>query len=163
MTNMPKRISKEKEQLIEKLFGEGLIPAEITRRTNVSYGTVCGYTSVRQRINPETGNPFASLTEYREHLAKQRINPKTGERFASRTEYEKHLARQRQQKPINQKLSELIKIRLDELGKTQRQVSNELGITESAVSRYISGRCTPRRSLQEKFFEILGLPYRTLD
>src|SRR3989344_3603754 len=95
MTNMPKRISKEKEQLIEKLFGEGLIPAEITRRTNVSYGTVCGYTSVRQRINPETGNPFASLTEYYEHLARQRINPKTGERFASLTEYREHLAKQR--------------------------------------------------------------------
>src|SRR3989344_1774180 len=103
MTNMPKRISKEKEQLIEKLFGEGLIPAEIARRTNVSYGTVYGHTLAKQRgfvslteyrehLAKQRG--FVSLTEYREHLAKQRINPKTGERFASLTEYREHLTKQ---------------------------------------------------------------------
>ncbi|MEK6952117.1 MAG: hypothetical protein AABX29_03810, partial [Nanoarchaeota archaeon] len=85
---MPKRILREKEQLIDKLFREGLNPAEIARRTDVSYGTAYGYTRARQRINPETGQGFASRTEYQEHLARQKG-------FASRTEYQEHLARQK--------------------------------------------------------------------
>ena len=137
---MPSKIPYKTEQLIEKLYAKNLSVAEIARRTNVSFETAYGYTRVRQRINPETKQPFKSLTEY-----------------------EVYRARQRQQQPVNQQSSDVVKQRLAELGKTQRWLAQQLEITEGAVSRYISGRTTPRRSLQERLFEVLELPYQTLD
>src|SRR3989344_4284812 len=90
---MPQVVREEISRLYAN--GKGMSMAEIARKVNVSYTTAYGYTRARQRINPETGERFVSLTEYKEHLARQRINPETGERFVSRTEYEEHLARQR--------------------------------------------------------------------
>ena len=119
--------------------------------------------SVKQRTNPETGETFRTYNEYQRHLVKQRINPETGEQFASHNEYKEYLARQRQQQPINQKLSNLIKQRLIELGKTQRWLAQELGTTESSVSEYITGKSIPRQNMQKSLFETLRLPYQTLD
>ncbi len=75
--------------------------------------------------------------------------------FVSYSEYAKHLAKERQQHPLNQKLSEL--------GKTQQWLAKQLKITQGSVSRYVSGMTTPRRSIQERLFEALELPYQTLD
>jgi len=57
----------------------------------------------------------------------------------------------------------LINLRLRELGKSQRWLANELNINESAVSKYVRGKTTPKKSLQEKLFRIFDLPYNTLD
>ena len=175
------RISKKVREEINRLYnnGEGLSLAEIARQTMVSYSSVYLMTSVRQRINPETGQGFASRTEYQEHLVKQkgfasyaeylehlvrqRINPETGQGFASYAEYLEHLARQRQKGPENQELGDLIKKGLKRLGKPQRWLAEQLGITGSAISRYASGITTPRKSLQAKLFEVLELPYSTID
>ena len=118
---------------------------------------------VRQRFNPETGRRFESGAEYDAHLARQRLNPETGLPFESRTEYDAHLARQRQNRRENQELGNLIQQRLTELRQTQKWLAEKLEITEGAVSRYISGKTTPRKSLQERLFNALGLPYKTLD
>jgi len=99
---------------------------------------------------------FASLNKYQEHLAKEKG-------FASWNTYNEHLAEKRQQQLLNQQLSGLIKQRLTELGKTQKWLAEQLGITEGPVSRYISGRTTPKKSLQEKLFRALEVPYHTLD
>lgn len=132
---MPKRLPEETREEIIRLYDNdnGLTPVEIARQTGVSYSSVYGLTRVKER-------GFASRIEYREHLAKER-----------------------QERPENQELSVLIKQRLVELEKTQKWLSQQLGITEGAVSRYLSGRTTPRRSLQEILFATLVLPYQTLD
>ena len=114
-------------------------------------------------VNPETEQPFGSETEYKKYRAKQMVNPETGQPFSSRTEYKEYRARRRQEKPINQEVSQLIKRRLGELGKTQKWLSGQLGITDVAVSRYLSGKTTPRRILQERLFKELGLDYERLD
>ena len=67
---MPKKLNDETIRKIEKLYQQGLNPAQIARATGVSYPTVYGYTLVKER-------GFASQTEYRDYLAKQRINPET--------------------------------------------------------------------------------------
>lgn len=194
---MPRKISDKTQQLMQRLYARGLTPAEIARRTNVSYPTAYGYTKAKERgfaspteyenyLAGQRG--FASLIEYQEDLAGQRG-------FASRAEYQKHLARQRgfasqaeyedclarqrgfaslaecqkylakerQQKSINRELSRLIQQRLSKLEHTQRWLAEQLGITEGAVSRYISGKTTPRKSLQKRLFDALELPYQTLD
>jgi len=128
------------------------------------------YTEYRQHLAKEKG--YASRTEYDQHLAKekgyasrteydQHLAKEKG--YASRTEYERHLTKKRQQKPLNQKLGHLVQQRLVELVQTQRWLAEQLGITQGAVSRYISGKTTPRKSLQEDLFNTLDLPYQTLD
>ena len=229
---MPKRISDETKRLIEGLYAQNLLVTEVARQANVPYSTAYGYTRARQRDNPETGQPFKSLTElqyyrarqrdnpetgqpfksrtelqyyrarqrdnpetgqpfksltelrdyrarqrdnpetgqpfksrteYEDYQARQRDNPETGQPFKSRTELQDYQARQRKQKPINQELSYLVQQRLTKLGQTQKWLAVQLGITTGAVSRYISGKTTPRKSLQEALFKILELPYKTLD
>jgi len=115
---MPKKIPYVTKRLMEELYAQGLPIAEIATRADVSYPTAHGYTILRQRVdpeteqpfksrsqlmgylarqrvNPETEQPFESLSQLNDYLARRRVNPKTGEPFSSRTEYEDYLARQR--------------------------------------------------------------------
>ena len=94
---MPKKIPPETKEEIIRLYdnGRGLNPLEIVRQTGVSYSSVYGLTRARQRINPETGQPFESLSQYEEYRARQRINPETGQLFESRCQYDEYRARQR--------------------------------------------------------------------
>jgi len=110
---------------------------------------------LREQLVRQRG--FASMTEYRTFMATQKLGYKT------LGEYEKHNEQQRQQKPINQELSSLIKSSLGELGKSQVWLAKKLGVTEGAVSRYISAKVTPRPELQPKLFKTLNLQYKTLD
>ena len=77
--------------------------------------------------------------------------------------YEKSRDQQRQQRPLNQIVSALIGIGLTSIDKDQNWLAEELEITPGIVSRYSSGKTLPRRSLQPKFFESLGLGYKTVD
>jgi ribosome-binding protein aMBF1 (putative translation factor) len=109
---------------------------------------------LRQRLKQ---GGFSSLKDYKTYMATQKHNYKT------LGEYEKHNEQLRQQKRINQELSSLIKSSLEELGKSQVWLAKQLGVTEGAVSRYISAKVTPRPELQPKLFKILNLKYKTLD
>lgn len=100
---------------------------------------------------------FPSLQNYKIYMATQKLGYKT------LGEYEKHNEMLRQQKRINQELSSLIKSSLEELERNQTWLAKQLGVTEGAVSRYASGKTTPRPELQLELFKTLKLPYRTLD
>ncbi len=213
MKSMTSKIPEETRQLIERLFTQGVLVAEIARRVHISYPTVYGYTRAKQRgfasrtkyeehLAQQRGfaslneykkhqaqqrgfaslteyeehlvqqRGFASINEYREHLAQQRDFASLNEYwehlaqqmgFASLNEYKKHQAQQRQKRPQNRELGNLVKRRLRELGKTQSWLAEQLEITEGAVSRYVSGETTPRKRRQGRFFEVLGLPYSTID
>src|SRR3989344_4060434 len=130
---MPRKIPDETKRLMEELSTENLSVAEIARRADVSYATAYGYTKARRRG------------------------------LASRNEYQEYLAKRRQRQSINQELSDLIRQRLVELGKTQKWLAEQLGIAESSVSKYIGGRTTPRKSLQERLFNALQVEYKTLN
>lgn len=181
---MQEKISKKTIKEIKYLYGiQKAIGAvninEIARRADVPFRYAFLYTKLADKgiesfteyheyLVKKSG--FKSFSDYKTHLAK-----KSG--FKSYTDYqkylvrergkgydadhEKYLAKQRQKKPENKKLSEILKESL--LGRTQRKVAKELGVNESAVSRYVHGWTTPRKSLQKKLFKILQLPYKTID
>jgi len=117
----------------------------------------------RQRTNPETGEPFESRSQYEEYAARQRINPKTGKLFESQSQYIVYKTRQRQKRPEYQRLSDLIKKRLKELGKNQSWLAREMDIAEPTVSSYVQCRNFPREDLRERLYFSLEVPYKTLD
>jgi plasmid maintenance system antidote protein VapI len=162
---MPRRIPDEKREEIIRLYdnGGGMSPAEIARQTGVSYSSVYGLTKVRQRVNPETGEPFESQSQYQEYTARQRVNPETGEPFESLSQYQEYTARQRVNRPENQGLSDLINRRLKELRRNQAWLAEEMGVTRQAVSLYVKGRSTPTNDLLQRLYSSLDVPYETLD
>ena len=162
---MRKRIPERAREEIIRLYdnGSGLSPAEIARQTGVSYSSVYGLTRIRQRVNPETGEPFESRNQYQEYTARQRVNPETGEPFESRSQYQEYTARQRVNRPENQGLSDLIKKRLKELGRNQSWLSREIGVSRQAVSKYVQGKYTPDNGVLEKMYSALEVSYQTLD
>lgn len=83
--------------------------------------------------------------------------------FGSLQKYNKYWENQRQQRPLNRSISNLVNEQLEVLGKHQYDLALALEITTGAVSRIASGKTLPRKSLQQKFFEALELPYKTLD
>src|SRR3989338_7931469 len=144
-----KQITDKQKEKAWKLYNNDNSISYIARTIGVSYASAWIITEGRKR-------GFKNRSEYQEHLAQQRG-------FKSYREYQEHLGKKRQKKELNTKLSILINLRLKELGKSQKWLANELNITESATSRYVSGKTTPKRSLQEKLFRILRFPYNTLD
>src|SRR3989344_2673496 len=121
------RVPDKTKQLMKEMYSSGLSVAEIARRANVPYSTAYGYTRARQR-------GFASYGEYEEHLARQRINPETGQLFKSLTELRDYQARQRQRRPENKELGDLMRTRLRELGKNQSWLAGQIGVTRATVS-----------------------------
>ena len=185
---MPRRIPDETRKEIIRLYdnGSGLSPAEIARQTDISYSSVYGLTrarqrvnpetgqpfesqsqlmdyQARQRVNPETGQPFESQSQYQEYTTRQRVNPETGQPFESQSQYQEYTTRQRVNRPQNQGLSDLIKRRLKELGKNQSWLAEEIGVTRQAVSLYVKGRTTPTNDLLQKLYSSLDVTYETLD
>ena len=162
---MPKRISNETKEEIMKLYdhGSGLSPIEIARQTGVSYPSVYGLTRVRQRVNPETGQPFESLSQYQDYNARQRVNPETGQPFESRSQYQDYRERQKVNRPENQRLGGLIRRRLKNLGKNQSWLAEEIGVTRQSVSLYVKGRSVPKDDLLQKLYSSLDVQYGILD
>lgn len=83
--------------------------------------------------------------------------------YKSLSDFQKAEAQKRQGRMINQRISLLLEEQLALLGKDKTWLANELGVSQSAVSRYYSGKTLPGKDIQERFFEILGLPYTSID
>jgi transcriptional regulator with XRE-family HTH domain len=162
---MPRRILDKTREEIIRLYdnGHGLSPAKIARQTGISYSSVYGLTRARQRVNPETGLPFESLSQLMDYQARQRVNPETRLPFESLSQLMDYQARQRFNRPENQGLSELIQKRLKELGKNQSWLAEKMGVTKQAVSLYVKGRSTPTDDLLKRLYSSLDVPYKTLD
>lgn len=179
---MSSKLPKEDIEFMQTLYGEGgrISVAEVARKTNVSYTTAYGHTRLVKRgfkswheymeyISKNKG--FTSLHEYRKHMAGKRFkswneyqkNTARKMGFSSLSEYNKNLAEKRKKRPVNQKLGILIKERLIKLGKEQKWLAEQLGVTEGAVTRYKIGEITPKNGLQERLFRLLEVPYRTLE
>ena len=156
---MQRRIPQEVREEINRLYNDGLRLSEIARQTGVSYPSVYGMTRARQKVNPETGEPFESYTAYRKHLARQKVNPETGEPFKSRTEYEAYHARQRINR--NKGLGNLIREILEELGQNQSWLAKQLGVSRQAVSNYIQGRLIPGEDKVERLLQVIRTNYKT--
>ena len=49
------------------------------------------------------------------------------------------------------------------MGKSQGWLADTLGITEGAVSRYLSGKTVPRKKYQRRLFKALDMPFQTVE
>ncbi len=91
---------------------------------------------------------FNSLYEYQLKLARQHG-------YSSLSEYNKEREKQRKQRAEYQDLSKLIREKLEELGKNQRWLAKELGITPQAVNLYVYGKAFPNEKILKKLDRIL--------
>ena len=132
MSFMPKRISNELREEISRLYddGKGRSPAEISRQTGISYFSVYGMTKARQRINPGTGKPFESRTEYNDYSARQRVED-------------------------NKDIIGIFREALGITGWSQIELAKEIGTSRQSISFYIQGKTAPGREKLERLLEIL--------
>ena len=178
---MSKRLSESRIKSLQKQWRTGYSVPDIARKENLAPQKVyyhtslpdhvlsLGYTSrkdhredlVRQRINPETGNNYRSMSEYNNYQARQRINPETGKKYASLREYDEYLAEKR--KKINKKFSRFLINRLEELEKNQSWLAKKIKVTRAATSFYIQGKITPSDDLLNKMSVSLKVNYKTLE
>lgn len=131
---MPRRIPENVRVKISKLYdnGGGMSLSEISKQTGVSYSSVYGMTRLRQRTNSERGRYFKSRTEYDDWRARQRAEK-------------------------NKEFSTLLKYRLNELGKNQSWLAEQLGVTRQAVSLYTQGKLISRGEKFNKLLKILNI------
>lgn len=177
---MPRKTPKETIELIQSLHKEKLPLPEIAKKVKVPYTTVLTYTRIIER-------GFSSPIKYRNYLAEKngdksfyerqkdladergdeskreyekRLAEKNGKKLY---EHEKYLAKLRRQRPENQKMSSLIIQGLRETKKTARELAREVGVTGQAIQEHKKGNVLPKENLQEKIFQALNMPYKTLD
>jgi transposase-like protein len=160
---MAYRVPEEKKQLLAELYRQEISIREIARRANVPFSTAYNYTRLLERINPETGQPFESQSQYDAFLAQQRTDPSTGRPYKSLPQYERKLKKRRQARPRNKRLSQLLRGRLAQLGKTGTSVANELGLSRQRFSMYVCGTHFPSAEVLESIVKALGLPDTTID
>jgi hypothetical protein len=183
---MPKKISFETKQLIFDLYAENVPISEIARTAKVSNMTVYGLTKLTKKINPETGTPFESLSQYHDYLIRQKLNPETGLPFKSSGQYNSYLVAHRKNPetgflfetmgqyityiqnrrlsdPSNAELGNLVKRKLLELQKSQSWLSKQLGVSRQAVSGYIQGRYAPSVEVLENLSSVISVSYRDLE
>jgi len=111
-------VKKTKFERVKELVEQGKSTREIVEETEVTKSTAeyyvwminsgfdypTGYRDhlAKQRINPETGEPFKSDYELQDYRIRQRVNPETGQKFVSMFEHNEYLARQRGYKNLQQ-------------------------------------------------------------
>ena len=166
---MNKRITTEQKEEVKRLYdsGKGLSIIEIVERTGLNYHVVYTQTklrnTLRQRTNPETGQPFTSKGEYESYQARQRTNPETGQPFTSLTELKDYQARKARRRKVNRKLEELVSVSLNVLNKDLSWLAKEIGVSRQMTSLYSQGKSIPKPEILSKLFVALDTPFKTLD
>ena len=161
------RVNPETGQPFESLsqYEKYMVRKRINQKTKQPFESRGQYEeyTVKQRINKKTKQPFESRSQSEEDMVRKRINSETVQQFESRSQYEKYTARQRVNRPENQGLSRLITRRLEELGRNQSWLADEIGVTRQTVWSYVKGRSTPKDDLLKRLYSSLDVPYETLD
>lgn len=137
---MPNKIPEEVKTKIRELYSKGFRISEIVGHTGISYTSVYGLTRLRERINPETGNPFQS-----------------------RSEYDNYRLKQRSEREYNKFLKNFINKRLKDLGKKQSWLAREMHLTRSAIHNYVKGITLPNKNNLGKLLSILQEAPKTLE
>ncbi len=174
------RLLPEKIKEIKKLHDAGNSIGKTAKISGVSFGAV--YSHVRL---PERG---FSNSKYRRYLHKDNVHnsydPKYTKNmlermgisekkyrdilanrigFESINDYKKYRISVNRNKYINKKFGRLLRKRLIELNKNIGWLAQELNIDKSNICRYTNGITLPKAHNQEKLFQLLELPYKTID
>src|SRR3989344_7521072 len=178
---MKDSLTEENKQYIQKLYKTGKPIRFIANELFISYPTAWFYTrglekgfkslsEYQEHLAKRQG--FKSLSEYQEHLAKR-------QGFKSLSEYQEHLAKERgfksyskyqeytgnkrRKREPNKKLSSIIKNELENLGKNQKWLSEQLGTSKQTITNYVQGINFPDASKLRKLANILQIQYSTLE
>lgn len=176
------RVTEEQRDIANKLFHEqGISRRAISRRLGISY------TMAWLITNPDTkhfrsyaeyvfhqrqSQGFSSRREYQEFLASERGFENVAEYLdslredreknslirdnLSASDYEKYLAKERAVR--NYVFGEMVRTRLERLGKNQSWLAREFGVSREAVSNYVCGESLPNRKRRKRVYELLKVP-----
>ena len=181
------RISQEKEKQIHELYDQDLSVSEISKRTGVPRSTVYSKTKLLDRINPETGAPYTSSTEYLNQQATGKINPDTGKWFKTRQEYDNwlrfnkdngeggdylthvlHLKNTKyDRKKARQEAAETygmwISLGLTDIERDQIWLAKQIGVSGQSITNYVQGNAFPDKEVREKINAIFNFDSTTID
>ena len=161
---MAKRIPEIKKRVAYRLyeFGDMKIK-EIAEALGMSYSSAYGAVKLRDRVNPETGEKFESLSERQDYLARQRVNPETGEKFESRTQYQEHLARQNQESVRGRAFAEFVDMGLQGIGENVAWLAERVGVSRQMVYNWKNGKSVATGERLRRLFDVLGVSNKSLD
>ena len=162
---MKDSLTEENKQYIQKLYKTGKPIRFIANELFISYPTAWFYTrglekgfkslsEYQEHLAKRQG--FKSLSEYQEHLAKERG-------FKSYSKYQEYTGNKRRKREPNKKLSSIIKNELENLGKNQKWLSEQLGTSKQTITNYVQGINFPDASKLRKLANILQIQYSTLE
>ena len=122
--------------------------------------TAWGLTRLRERINPETGKNYSSLTEYR----KQHFSNKgtTESRYVSQvrkrnnSKFENRRIRKTIRGDLEEKFPKLLRKRLEELDLKQYELAELMGVSLRMVSYYLHQGFLPDGEVARKALDFLG-------
>ncbi len=99
---------------------------------------------------------FKTDYEYQDAQAKERG-------YEGMSHYVQERNKIKQNQPINKKLSNLLQAETSTRNGKKTEVRLELGVSLEMFHRYLRGTAIPSPDKLEKLFEILNLPYNTID
>ena len=144
---MKSKIPAEEIENIEKLYAGKMSVKRISKITGYSRGTIFGLTKGKELYGSHKG--------YLEHLAKRNG-------YESLWDYRKKRYDMAKDKPENKALSALISTRLEELGRNNGWLAEQINVTCSAVDHYCKCRTFPKKNRLRKIFKALDVRYRNV-
>jgi len=159
----------------------------ISWRTVEAYHAIAkaGYASpteyMRERI---TRNGFASFKEYHTHLKntpkkqahlpvskperilsneESRLLRASDHGFASYPLYQQWREEQKSLDPTYKLVAHIVKLQLQVIHHTSAWLAEQTHYSKSFISKIVHAKRLPGRHNQERFFSILGLPYKTIE
>ncbi len=106
-------------------------------------------------------NGHASFKKYQMAWSRKRREETLEERLLQREQRKEERMLEHMRKM--QYFSQFLQEKLQQLHKTQQWLAANLEISHAAVSRYASGQTLPKRKYEKAIFELLEVPYKTLD
>lgn len=175
------KIPAEVVEHMQELYAAKWTIADIAEEVGVSWSTAYGYTKARQEgyVSLQQKHQmqlslrgFASRTAYTKWLAEEngcssiyelRSRSLEDHGYGSLSAYQRDKAEQRSHRKSYRKVSEIIVQRLDEMGKTQRWLAQELGVNKSTMIQYAHGKLIPRGERRKKLCEVLQVDESILE
>lgn len=151
-------------ELIGRLYTQELSYKKISREMRLSCGTIyqyicamsLGFNSPNNYRKYMAGYKGISCRIDRDHFISERG-------FLSEKQYKIYREEQKQKRPKNMALSNLIKTRLEEIGKNQYWLSKQINVSRQMISLYCSARRIPKRHILRRIFTVLNVSYRNLE
>lgn len=158
---MKRKVTEEVKNSIYELNQLGYTYREISKILGFSPSTIYKYV-LMSKIGIDSDmsytnyfanqKGFESFKEYKEHLAKI-----AG--YDSYSEYQMDQDFDRSKREKYQTMKNIIRERLDSLGKTPKWLARSLGVSKRTIYQYLEGKRFPSKEILPRLLDILELPH----